>query len=258
MTKLVDLNGKKGLVFGIANESSIAYGCAKQFRACGADVAITYLNEKAEKHVRPLAEGLDSEIVFPCNVQVEGELEALFAEIEKKWGKLDFLVHSIAFAPLADLNGRLVDCSLDGFLKAMDVSCHSFIRMAKLAEPLMKDGGAMLTMSYYGSNMVVKGYNMMGPVKAALESSSKYVAAELGSKNIRVHCISPGPVRTRAASGIAEMSRLLDDAERDAPMARGQVEIDDIGAYASFLVSDAAKSMTGSVSFVDGGYNIID
>ncbi|MHA1540230.1 MAG: enoyl-ACP reductase FabI [Alphaproteobacteria bacterium] len=258
MTGLINLNGKKGLVLGIANKNSIAYGCAKQLRSCGAELAIPYLNEKAEKHVRPVAEELESDIIMPCNVQAEGELEAVFAAIKKKWGKLDFLVHSIAFAPADDLNGPLVDCSLKGFLTAMDVSCHSFIRMAQLAEPLMKDGGTMLTMSYYGSNMVVKGYNMMGPVKAALESTSKYLAAELGSKNIRVHALSPGPVRTRAASGIAKIDRLIEDAESVAPIKRGLVDVEDIGAYAAFLVSDYAKSMTGSVSFVDGGYNIMD
>ena len=201
------LEGKKGLVIGIANENSIAYGCARAFRSFGAELAITYLNEKAKPYVEPLASALEAPILMPLDVQVEGQLEAVFEEIERRWGRLDFALHSIAFAPKDDLHGRVVDCSREGFLLAMDVSCHSFIRMARLAEPLMKDGGALFTMSYFGAERVVENYNLMGPVKAALEASARYLAAELGPKGIRVHAISPGPLKTRAASGIAAFRR---------------------------------------------------
>lgn len=256
MTNIYSLEGKKGLVVGIANNQSIAYGCAKQFRALGADLAVTYLNEKAEKHVRPLAEELGAEIFVPCDVQAVGQLEAVYEEIEKKWGKLDFVLHAIAFAPKDDLHGRVVDSSREGFLMAMDVSCHSFIRMAKLAEPLMKDGGCLMTMSYYGAEKVVEHYNLMGPVKAALESTARYMAAELGPKGIRVHAISPGPLMTRAASGIEHFDELMEKAAARAPQ-HHLVTIDDVGCQAAFLASDAAKSLTGTVAYVDAGYNIV-
>ena len=250
------LNGKKGLVVGIANEQSIAYGCAKAFRAAGAELAITYLNAKAEPHVRPLAENLGYGLMLPLNVEEPGQLEAVFESITEKWGRLDFLVHSIAFAPKDDLHGRVVDCSRDGFLRAIDVSCHSFVRMAKLAEPLMKGSGCLLTMSYMGSEEVVEHYNLMGPVKSALESCSRYLAAELGPEGIRVHAISPGPLKTRAASGIDHFEELMQTAERRAPL-RHLVSIEDIGNLAAFLVSDAAASITGGTVHVDGGFHIM-
>src|SRR5215469_12841553 len=203
------LANKRGLVTGIANDQSIAYGCAKAFRRFGAEVAITYLNEKARHYVEPLARELDAAIFMPLDVTVDGSLEAVFTAIEKEWGQIDFVVHSIAFAPKDDLHGRVVDCSREGFSKAMDVSCHSFIRMARLAEPLMKRGGALFTMSYYGAQRVVEHYNVMGPVKAALEASARYVAGELAAKGIRVYVISPGPLKTRAASGISHFDDLL-------------------------------------------------
>lgn len=256
MSDIFSLKGKKGLVVGIANEHSIAYGCAKTLREQGADLAVTYLNAKAEKYVRPLAEGLDSELILPCNVSVEGELEKVFEEIEKKWGKLDFLLHSIAFAPMEDLHGRVVDCSSNGFAMAMDISCHSFIRMAKLAEPLMQNGGSLMTLSYYGGRKVVEHYNMMGPVKAALEMSVKYLASDLGPKGIRVNAISPGPLRTRAASGIDRFDELLEQAAARAPQ-HHLVSIDDCGNVCAFLCSDAARAMTGTTFFVDGGYHIV-
>ena len=252
---MFNLNGKKGLVVGIANDQSIAYGCAKAFVACGAEVAITYLNAKAEPYVRPLAEGLKSPIIAAMDVEKPGELEAVYDTIKDQWGKLDFIVHSIAFAPLQDLHGRVVDSSAEGFARAMNISCHSFIRMAKLAEPLMKNGGCMLTMSYYGADEVIQNYGIMGPVKAALQSSSRYLASELGPKGIRVHAISPGPLLTRAASGIAEFDRLMEDAKARAPLHK-LVSIDDVGALAAYLVSDVAKSITGGTIYVDGGYNI--
>ncbi|PKU26128.1 enoyl-ACP reductase FabI [Telmatospirillum siberiense] len=256
VSDIYSLKGKKGLVVGIANDQSIAYGCARQFRALGADLALTYLNEKAVKHVRPLAEELAAEIFLPCDVRVDGELESVFEVIGEKWGKLDFLLHSIAFAPKEDLHGRVVDSSSAGFAMAIDVSCHSFIRMGKLAEPLMTDGGTLLTVSFYGGRKVVEHYNLMGPVKAALEISVKYMAAELGGEGIRVHALSPGPLRTRAASGIDRFDEMLEQAALRAPQHQ-LVSIEDCGAVAGFLVSDAAKAMTGSTFFVDGGYHIV-
>lgn len=253
---LITLEGKRGLVVGIANDSSIAYGCAKAFRALGAELAVTYLNAKAERHVKPLADELEASLFLPLDVRVEGELEAVFAAIQEKWGKLDFVLHSIAFAPKEDLHARVVDASREGFLLAMDVSCHSFVRMAKLAEPLMTDGGCLQTVSFYGGEKVVEHYNLMGPVKAALESVTRYMAAELGTKGIRVHALSPGPLATRAASGIDRFDELMARVTERAPT-HHLVTIEDVGAYAAFLASDAAKSLTGSVAFIDGGYNIV-
>ena len=252
----VSLTGKKGLVVGIANDQSIAYGCARAFKFLGAELALSYYNEKARPHVEPLAKELDATIFEPLNVQVEGQLEALFATIEQRWGRLDFLLHSIAFAPRDDLHGRVTDCSKDGFLQAMDVSCHSFIRMARLAEPLMTNGGTLFTMTFFGAQKVVENYNLMGPVKAALESSVRYLAAELGPKHIRVHAISPGPLKTRAASGLAAFDELLNKAADKAP-ARALVGLDDVGAATAYLATDAAHLITGNTVFIDGGYNIM-
>ena len=251
------LKGKKALVTGIANDQSIAWGCAKAFRVFGADLAITYLNDKAKPHVEPLAKEVGASIFMPLNVQTDGQLEAVFDAIAKQWGKLDIVLHSIAFAPKADLQGRVVDCSKEGFLLAMDVSCWSFIRMAKLAEPLMKDGGTLSTMTYYGSQMVVEHYNMMGPVKAALEAVTRYLAAELGPKGIRVHAISPGPLKTRAASGITDFDELIAKAQEKAP-SRRLVSIEDVGVAVAFLSMDGAKLITGETLYIDGGYHIID
>ncbi|MFO1153622.1 MAG: enoyl-ACP reductase FabI [Rhodospirillales bacterium] len=250
------LAGKKALVLGIANDQSIAYGCALAFRALGAELAITYLNEKTKKHTEALAARLDAELFLPCDVREEGQLEAVFEAIEKKWGKLHIALHSIAFAPREDLHGRVVDCSRDGFLMAMDVSCHSFIRMAKLAEPLMTDGGTLFTMSYYGAEKVVENYNVMGPVKAALEASSRYLAVELGPKGIRVHSVSPGPIQTRAASGIDRFDELMEKAASRAP-SRMLVTIEDVGMATAFLATDYAKLITGDTIYVDGGYHVL-
>ena len=251
------LEGKRGLVVGIANDHSIAWGCARAFRALGAELAITYLNDKAQKHVAPLRQVLEAPIFMPLDMREPGQLEAVFERIKKEWSRLDFLVHSIAFSPKEALQGRVVDVERDGFLTTMDISCWSFIRMAHLAEPLMKDGGTLFTMSYYGSQMVVENYNIMGVAKAALEASVRYLAAELGPKNIRVHAISPGPLATRAASGIPEFDALLDKAKAKAP-ARSLVSIDDVGAAVAFLAHDAARLITGETLYIDGGYHIID
>lgn len=246
------LKGRRGLVVGVANTDSIAYGCAVKLRAFGAELAVTYLNEKAEKHVRPLAEGLGAAIIAPLDVEQPGQLEAVFDRIAKEWGSLDFVIHSIAFAPRADLHGRVIDCSADGFGQAMRVSCWSFLRMAKLAEPLMRAGGALVTMSYYGADKVVGNYNLMGPVKAALEASVRYAADELGEKGIRVFAVSPGPLRTRAASGIAQFDELIQMAMDRAPQQR-LVDIAEVGRVVAFLVSGAASGMTGDTIYVDAG-----
>jgi enoyl-[acyl-carrier protein] reductase I len=256
-SKPFGLEGRKGLVTGIANEQSIAWGCAQAFRRLGADLAVTYLNDKARAHVEPLARRVEAPILMPLDLRAEGHLEAVFDRIRTDWGRLDFVLHSIAFAPREDLQGRVVDCSKAGFLTAMEISCWSFIRMAKLAEPMMKDGGALFTMTYYGSQMVVENYNMMGPVKAALEAAVRYLAAELGPSGIRVHAISPGPLMTRAASGIADFDELLDKAQAKAPT-RSLVSIDDVGVAVSYLATDAAKLLTGETLYIDGGYHIID
>ena len=251
------LEGKKGLIVGIANEHSIAWGCAKAFHALGAEVAVTYLNDKARKYVEPLAQLIEAPLLMPLDVNVPGQMEAVFETISRQWDHLDFVVHSIAFSPKEALQGRVVDVEQEGFLKTMDISCWTFIRMAKLAEPMMRRGGALFTMTYYGSQMVVKNYNIMGVAKAALESAVRYLAAELGPKGIRVHAISPGPLATRAASGIPEFDDLLEMARVKAP-ARSLVSIDDVGAATAFLAHDAARLITGETLYVDGGYHIID
>lgn len=257
MSAHLPLAGKRGLVTGIANADSIAWGCAKAFRAMGAELAVTYLNDKALPHVAPLAQQVGAPLLMPMNLLNDGELEAVFNRVADEWGSLDFVLHSVAYAPRDDLHGRVTDCSRAGFLQAMDVSCWSFMRMAKLAEPLMRNGGALFCMSYYGSQMVVEHYNMMGPVKAALESATRYLAAELGPQGIRVHAISPGPLKTRAASGIAEFDTMLDRAQAKAP-ARSLVSIDDVGEATAWLATDAARLMTGQTLYIDGGYHIID
>jgi len=248
------LNGKKGLVVGVANERSLAYGCARHFRAEGADLAITYLNAKTERFVAPLAAELECEIARACDVA--GELESVFEEIASKWGRLDFALHSIGYARADDLQGRVIDCSADGFAHAMVVSVHSFIRMAKLAEPLMTGGGCLLAITYYGGQKAVAQYGVMGPVKGALETAIAYMAVELGEKNIRVNGVSPGPVATRSASGLKRFDELLEHAARRAPEHR-LITPDDVGALAAFLVSDAASAMTGNISYVDAGYHVV-
>jgi enoyl-[acyl-carrier protein] reductase I len=251
-----NLVGKKGLVMGIANDKSIAYGCAKAMHALGAEVAITYLNAHAEPFVRPLAEALHSPLILPCDLEKPGQLEAVFAALKDQWGHLDFALHAVAFAPTPDLHTWVTDCSAEGFARAMDVSCHSFIRMAKLAETLMPQGGTLITTSYYGGQKVIDHYNVMGPVKAALEAVVRALAVELGRQNIRVHALSPGPLLTRAASGIEDFDKLLEKAAREAPLRR-PLTIDDVGKVAAGLASDWAQCMTGNILFVDGGYHVL-
>lgn len=250
------LKGKKGLVVGVASADSIAFGCAAKLRAFGADIALTYINEKSKKFIEPLAEQIDSALLMPLDVTQPGQMEAVFKQIEEEWGVLDFVIHSIAFAPKDDLHGRIVDCSETGFLQAMQVSCHSFIQMAHYAEPLMKNGGALITMSYHGADKVVDHYNMMGPVKAALESTVRYMAKELGDAGIRVYAVSPGPLRTRAASGIDHFDELIDMAVMRSPGHR-LVEIAEVGRVVAFLAGGAASGMTGDVIYVDAGLHIV-
>jgi enoyl-[acyl-carrier protein] reductase I len=250
------LKSKKALVIGVANDSSIAYGCAKAFRELGADLAITYLNDKAKPHVEPLARELEASLFLPLDVAVPGALERVFEEVAAKWGKLDILVHSIAFAPKEDLQGGLLNCSAEGFAKAMDVSCHSFVRMAKLAAPLMKDGGTMFAMSYHGAAKVVPTYSVMGPVKAALEACCRYLAYELGGQGIRVHAISPGPLKTRAASGLKDFDLLLVEAAQRAPIGE-LVDIMDVGFACAYLATPFARRISGGTVYVDGGVNIM-
>jgi enoyl-[acyl-carrier protein] reductase I len=252
------LEGKKALILGIANDQSIAFGCARAMRKMGAEIAMTYLNDKTKQYTQPLAEALDvpPELYLPCDVRVEGQMAGVFEAIRQHWGILDIALHSIAFAPRDDLHGRVVDCSRQGFLTAMDVSCYSFIEMAHLAEPLMTNGGTLFTMTFYGAERVVEHYNVMGPVKAALQAAAMYLAAELGPKGIRIHPISPGPIKTRAASGIGGFDELMDTAAERAPE-RALSTIEDVGVATAFLATDYAKMITGDVMYIDGGYHIL-
>lgn len=251
------LSGKKALVVGIANESSIAFGCAQALKMAGADLAVTYLNDKAKPFVDKVANLLQPSIYRQCDVTKEHDLDNLFLEIDAKWGQIDIVVHSIAFAPKHDLQNPVHECSKEGFLMAMDISCHSFIRMANLAKPLMKNGGSLFSMTFYGAEKVVDNYNLMGPVKAALEASVRYMAVELGPQQIRVIALSPGPLKTRASSGLGKFDDLLQLAKEKSPL-RSLVAIDDVGAMVVFLASQYAKNITGDVIYIDSGYHIID
>jgi len=250
------LLGQTALVLGIANEYSIAYGCARAFRKLGAELAVTYLNEKAKPHVEPLARQLEAALFLPLDVQQPGQLEEVFERVRARWGRLDIALHSIAFAPKVDLQGGLLQCSSEGFGIAMDVSCHSFVRMARLAAPLMPAGGSLFAMSYYGANKVVPNYNVMGPVKAALEASVRYLAHELGPQGIRVHALSPGPILTRAAGGLKDFDLLLNEAAHRSPVGE-LVDIDDVGMATAFLATPYARRLTGSTVYVDAGLHIM-
>lgn len=253
--RLLDMTGKKGLIVGVANEHSLAWAAARNCRAAGADLALTYLNDKARPFVEPLASSVGAPLLLPCDVAREGQLEAVFAKINKTWGKLDFLVHAIAWAPAADLHGRLTDCSAEGFAQAMQVSCYSFICMAKLAEPLMAQGGSLTTLSFIGAERVVDHYSLMGPVKAALETSVRYLAHELGPKGIRVNAISAGVIKTRAASGIEHFDELIHETETKSPLRR-TVSADEVGRAALLLASDQTTAITGEILHVDAGFHV--
>ena len=256
MQNLVNLEGKRGLVVGVANEHSIAAGCAHAFRDAGAELALTYLNDVAKPYVIPVAEAVGAPMFLPCDVSKPGELEAVFETVEQTWGKLDFLLHSIAFAPRDDLHTSVVNTSAEGFAMAMDISCHSFLRMAKLARPLMKDGGSLMTVSYFGAERVIEDYNLMGPVKAALEASVRYAAADLAADNIRTFSLSAGPIKTRAASGIGHFDELIDRVRERTP-SHQLVSIEQVGRIAAFLASEAATPMSGSVIFADNSFHVM-
>lgn len=253
---LLTLAGKRGLIVGVANEHSIAAGCAARAHALGARLVLSCLNDKAQAHAAPVAATLQARLLL-CDVEQPGALEQLVHHAVGELGGLDFVLHSIAWAPLADLRGRVTDSSSAGFLQAMDISCHSFARLARLCEPHMRAGGSLITMSYLGAEEAVPHYGMMGPVKAALESLVRYLAAELGPQGLRVHAVSPGPVPTRAASGLAEFDRLLQRAQQRAPLRR-LVTLDEIGQLTAFLASDASSGMSGQTIYVDGGYHIVN
>ena len=250
------LSGRKALVIGVANDRSIAWGCAQAMHKAGGEIAMTYLNERARPHVEPLARAVEAPIFLPLEVRDGAQMDALFEEIARRWGRLDILVHSVAFAPKDALQGRVTDCPRDGFLTAMDVSCWSFLDLARRSEKLMAEGGTMLTMSYLGANEVVDNYGIMGPVKAALEACVRYVATELGPKGIRVHAVSPGPLATRAASGIRDFDELMERVSTHAPVRR-LVTIEEVGAACVFLASPYAAAMTGETLYIDGGFHIL-
>lgn len=251
---MIDLKGKRGLVVGVANEASIAAGCARAFRAAGAELALTFLNEKARPWVEPVAQEVGATLFLPCDVREPGQLEAVFDRITAEWGRLDFLLHAIAFAPREDLHTSVVNASAEGFATAMDISCHSFLRMARLARPLMQAGGSLITVSFYGADRVVENYNLMGPVKAALEASVRYAAADLAGEGIRAFSLSTGPVKTRAASGIDRFDALMDKIRARTPGGK-LVSIEEIGTLAAFLATEAASPMSGSVVYADNGFH---
>jgi enoyl-[acyl-carrier protein] reductase I len=250
------LSGQKALIVGVANDRSIAWGCAQQMHRAGAEIAMTYLNDRARPYVEPLAAAVEAPLFLPLEVRDTAQVEALFEAVAAKWGRLDILVHSIAFAPREALAGRVTDCPRDGFLTAMDVSCWSLLDLTRRAESLMTSGGTIFAMSYHGANEVIENYGIMGPVKAALESAVRYLAVELGPKGIRVHAISPGPLATRAASGIPDFDALMARVAERAP-ARRLVTIDEVGAACVFLASSYAGAMTGDTIYIDGGYHIL-
>ncbi len=249
------LAGMKALVVGVANDQSIAWGCARAFHEAGAELALTYLNDRSKPFVEPLARDVDAALLMPLDVEQDAQMIALFDAVGRRWGRLDILLHSIAFCPKEDLHGRVVDCSRRGFAQAMDVSVHSFLRMVRHCEPLMEHGGTCMTVTFYGSTRVVDQYNVMGPVKAALEAATREMASELGAQGIRIHALSPGPLRTRAASGIDHFDDLMQSAAERAPTHR-LATIEDVGAYAAFLASPAARNVTGTIPMIDGGYHI--
>ena len=250
-TSTFSLAGKKGLILGVANESSIAWGCTQLMHQLGAELVVSCLNDKARRFVEPLTQPIVVELVT-SNVEEEGELEAAVQHAIARMGQLDFVIQSIAWAPLADLHGNVIDSSSDGFSRAMAVSCHSFARLAKLCAPHMPNGGSMLSMTYLGADEAVPHYGLMGPVKAALESLTRYMAMELGEQGIRVHAVSPGPILTRASSGIASFDDLMANAVAKSPLKR-LVTLTEIANLCAFLCTDASSGMTGQTIYVDAG-----
>ncbi len=252
----MSLQGKRGLIVGVANEQSIAAGCARAFADAGSELMLTCQSDKARAYAAPVAEAVGARDLLQVDVSLEADIESARARIEEVWGRIDFLVHSVAFCPKDDLHASVVDCSEEGFATAMNVSCYSFIRLSRMAAALMPEGGSILTFSYYGAERVVDHYNIMGPVKAALEASVRYLAADLGARGVRVNAISPGPIQTRAASGIAYFDELMEAAAAEAPGGR-LATIEEVGALAAFLAGDGARAITGGVHYVDYGVNTI-
>ena len=250
------LEGKRGVVFGVANSMSLAWGITERIVEAGGKVALTYLNEALEKRVRPLADSIGAELLLPCDVGRDLEIEAVFAALERAWGKIDFVVHSVAFAARDDLRRPFSQTGRAGFALAMDISVYSLIAIARCAAPLMRDGGSILTLSYLGARRAVPGYNVMGVAKAALESSVRYLAAELGEKGIRVNALSSGPVKTLAASAVANFQRKLRAMDGLAPLRR-TVSQEEVGKAALYLLSDLSSGVTGEVHFVDAGFNVV-
>ena len=250
------MQGKRGLIMGVANDRSIAWGIAKAVSDHGAELAFTYQGDALKKRVEPLAASIGCDFLMPCDVTDNASMEALFAEVEKRWGKLDFLVHAIAFADKDELKGRYVDTSADNFRRSMNISCYSFTALARMAEPLMTDGGSMVTLTYYGAERVMPHYNVMGVAKAALEASVKYLAVDLGPKGIRVNALSAGPIKTLAASGIGDFCYILKWNELNSPLKRN-VTTEQVGNSALYLLSDLGAGVTGENLHVDSGYHVV-
>lgn len=250
------MEGKRGLIMGVANNRSIAWGIARACAKHGAELAFTYQGDALKKRVVPLAESIGSNLVLPCDVTDAASIDATFEAIEKEWGKIDFVVHAIAFSDKEELKGRYVETSAENFQKTMNISCYSFTAVAQRAEKLMTDGGSLLTLTYYGAEKVMPHYNVMGVAKAALEASVRYLAADLGKENIRVNAISAGPIKTLAASGIGDFRYILKWNEYNAPMRR-TVTIDEVGDSALYLLSDLGRGVTGEIQHVDCGYHIV-
>jgi enoyl-[acyl-carrier protein] reductase I len=250
------MQGKRGLIMGVANDRSIAWGIAKVAHEHGAELAFTYQGDALKKRVTPLAEGIGSKIVLPCDVTEQGSMDAVFETLKKEWGSLDFVVHAIGFSNKDELRGRYVDTSLDNFLLTMNVSCFSFTAIAQRAEKLMTNGGSLLTLSYFGAEKVMPHYNVMGVAKAALEASVRYLAEDLGKKGIRVNAISAGPIKTLAASGIGDFRFILKWNELNAPLRRN-VTIEEVGNSGLYLLSDLGRAVTGEVHHVDAGYHTV-
>ncbi len=250
------MKGKRGIIMGVANDKSLAWGIAKYLHAQGAEIAFTFQGEALEKRVTPLAKGIGSTIILPCDVTDAASMDAVFAELKKQWGKIDFLVHAIAYSDKNELKGRYVDTTLDNFLLSMNISCYSFTALARRAAELMTDGGSMVTLTYYGAEKVVPHYNVMGVAKAALETSVQYLAADLGPQNIRVNAISAGPVKTLAASGIGDFRYILKWNEYNSPLKRNTT-IEDVGGAGVYLLSELGAGTTGEVLHVDSGYHVV-
>lgn len=251
------IEGKKGVVFGVANEKSIAWAIAKALKAEGAELAFTYAGEIMEKRVRPLAESMGSKLILPCDVTDDAQIDSVFDAIKKDWGGLDMLVHSVAFANKEELKGEFVDTSREGFRVALDVSAYSLVALAKRALPLMENrDGSIMTMTYYGAEKVVKNYNVMGVAKAALEASVRYLAADLGGKGVRVNAVSAGPIKTLAAMGISGFKEILNMVETKAPLRRNVTQ-EDVAKTALYLLSDLSSGVTGETVYVDSGYNVM-